>query len=751
MAGIDSGRGARARGALAALVLAAVLAACGGGGGSAAPGGASTQLPSTLVLTMPAAQQALGATLSFSSNAVDPAGALTYQWDFGDGATSALAAPTHAYAKAGVFTVRLTLGNDNGNTLSSTGAVAIADFAVVAGKACSGASSSGWCWQRPLPQGNVIYDYVFVDDSHGWAVGDGGTLLATVDAGVTWNAQVSGTRQALGRVSFANTLVGWVAGSNGEVLKTADGGATWQRFSFGQTEPVQTIRAVDASNAWVTTFFGTAYVTADGGSQWRRIVVPPGSFKLAMVSGSDVWALPYYNDGTARLPHSVDGGVTWSDVALPALAPGFASSPQELQFVDATHGVLMWTEFGLDSATQTFISRDVAWRTTDAGVSWQPIGPPPGGAFGGSYRLVDATTLFVSTFSATLQRSSDGGVSWQDVPLPAVMNSFVASYESFSAQRLIVTDGIGRTYLTIDGGAHWNLRGAGGVGMAGMRSLWFFDSREGLAIGYDGGQRTSDGGQTWVTAPPSDNFDWRRAQFLADASLGWVLSQTGTFHRSTDKGRTWQAPAAQASMPSTYVTDFHFIDAQHGWAVSPYGAIGQAAFYTSADGGSSWQAVGGTSIVEGLVSLRFGDTLHGAAVGPIGIAMVTADGGATWSPRPTSISATLRRVTFADAATAVAVGENGVIVRSTDQGRNWTQIDSPTFYNLNDVRFVSAKVGHASGDFGTLLTTRDGGLSWTSASTGASPNLQAVFFIDEQTGWIAGDNGSILATATGGR
>ena len=753
MTGIDSAHGAKPRHALTTALLAAVLAtllaACGGGSGGSTPAGG--QLPQTLVVAVPATQQALGAVISFSSNASDPANVLTFSWDFGDGTTSTLAAPTHAYSKAGLFTVRLTLSNGSGSSLSTAGSVAIADFAIVAGKACSGAGSTGWCWQRPLPQGNFIVDYSFVDDSHGWAVGEAGTLLATADAGVTWNAQVSGTRLDLGRVDFVSPLVGWVAASNGEVLKTADGGASWQRASFGQADPVQSIRASDANNAWVTTFFGTAYVTKDGGSQWTRIVARNGSFKLTLVSGSDAWSLPYYNDGTVKLGHSVDGGVTWSDVAMPPLQPGFASSPQDLQFADASNGLLISVEFGFDSISQSYVSREALWRTADRGASWQPVGLPAS-PYGNTYRLVDATTIFVSSFATSLQRSSDGGASWQSVPLPPIANSYVASYQAFSAQRLIVTDSAGRTFLTVDGGANWNLRGAGGVATVGLNSIWFFDSREGLALGYDGSSvRTTDGGQTWVTSAPTGSYGWRRAQFLADASLGWVISDTGTIYRSTDKGRIWLAPVAQSSAALNGVTDFHFIDALHGWAVSPYGSFGQAAIYTSSDGGLTWQAVAGTNTLGGLISVRFGDAMHGVAVGPSNIAMVTADGGATWTPRPTDIVASLRRVTFADAMTAIAVGDSGAIVRSTDQGRNWTPIASPTTNNLNDVRFVSAMIGHAVGDSGTVLTTRDGGLTWSLANTGVRPSLQAVFYLDEQTGWVAGSNGSILATASGGR
>ena len=59
--------------------------------------------------------------VSFSSaGSLDPEGqALTYAWDFGDGATSATANPSHSYAQAGQYSARLTVSdgvNANGAT-----------------------------------------------------------------------------------------------------------------------------------------------------------------------------------------------------------------------------------------------------------------------------------------------------------------------------------------------------------------------------------------------------------------------------------------------------------------------------------------------------------------------------------------------------------------------------------------------------------------------------------------------------------
>ena len=38
-------------------------------------------------------------------------------------------------------------------------------------------SADNWCWQNPLPQGNTFHSVCFIDQNHGWAVGDHGTIF----------------------------------------------------------------------------------------------------------------------------------------------------------------------------------------------------------------------------------------------------------------------------------------------------------------------------------------------------------------------------------------------------------------------------------------------------------------------------------------------------------------------------------------------------------------------------------------------
>ncbi|MDX2136412.1 MAG: YCF48-related protein [Saprospiraceae bacterium] len=89
----------------------------------------------------------------------------------------------------------------------------------------------GDCWALlnplPLPQGNDLLCEVFFTDSlTGWVLGEEGAIFKTVDGGVTWTAQYSGTGELLYSGFFTDSLTGWAVGSDGIILKTVDGGTT---------------------------------------------------------------------------------------------------------------------------------------------------------------------------------------------------------------------------------------------------------------------------------------------------------------------------------------------------------------------------------------------------------------------------------------------------------------------------------------------------------------------------------------------
>lgn len=739
------------RKAVFALCAIAVVGCGGGSGSDGAEQVPPTPLPQAMALNVPPTQQELGTLVAFSSNVIDLASRLTYLWSFGDGTTSTLAAPSHAYAKTGEYSVKLTVTNEASESRTSEGMVSIADLAVVKGKTCNRGEGLGWCWQRPLPQGNAINDAVFLDDVRGWAVGDSGTILATTDGGVTWKAQVSGTQSSLYQVRFADAQVGWVAGSYGQVLRTVDGGATWQSFSIGRSSSIQSVGSTSANEAWVTTYSGY-FATKDGGAHWQPIPSPSLYYWqiLAVSSVSDLWATSYISSQPSVV-HSSDGGLTWTSTSIPPAPSGFSRSGVRMHFKTPQLGVFMADEYGYIG--NSYISRTVAWQTSDAGASWQRLNLATIGSIYGSTAQVVApnVTFLMSNGPTLLRRSTDLGATWQSISLPQT-TGYWYSYRAYSASRVTLTDSRGRMFLTTDGGATWADRSAGSVSLPMIDSIRFFDSREGLALGTDGSSiRTTDGGQSWTTtAPLSNSYGWQRAQFSASGNVGWVAAWS-TIYRSTDRGKTWLAPVPETSAQLPYtVADFHFVDERNGWAIARY-AYQNEILFRSSDGGMSWQPVANTQDLVGSSAVRFADAFNGVVVGVPGVAWVTADGGSSWIARPTGVSSSLLRAAFAGATTVVAVGTGGTIVRSTDRGFTWTRAGSPTVNDLNDIRFVTSSLGYAAGDAGTLLKTVDGGLTWTVQDTSTNQALHSVYFQDEKTGWTSGSNGAILATASGGR
>src|SRR5450759_3462037 len=84
-----------------------------------------------------------------------------------------------------------------------------------------------WKWSNPLPTGNITNDIHFIDASTGYIIGEEGTILKTIDGGLTWTSLNSGSSAALYGICFLDLNNGYVVGAGGTILKTTDGGDTW--------------------------------------------------------------------------------------------------------------------------------------------------------------------------------------------------------------------------------------------------------------------------------------------------------------------------------------------------------------------------------------------------------------------------------------------------------------------------------------------------------------------------------------------
>jgi photosystem II stability/assembly factor-like uncharacterized protein len=84
----------------------------------------------------------------------------------------------------------------------------------------------------------------FINARTGWVAGGQGTILTTADAGMTWQAQGSGTFENLHGLHFSDGLNGWAVGNRGLILGTNDGGKTWERQSSGTNHDLRAVRSL---------------------------------------------------------------------------------------------------------------------------------------------------------------------------------------------------------------------------------------------------------------------------------------------------------------------------------------------------------------------------------------------------------------------------------------------------------------------------------------------------------------------------
>src|SRR5262245_44410732 len=82
---------------------------------------------------------------------------------------------------------------------------------------------------RALVKDN-LYGVKATSATEAWTVGNFGAIYHTTDAGKTWVARESGTKQPLFAVDFAPGAAdqGWIVGKSSLILHTADGGKVWK-------------------------------------------------------------------------------------------------------------------------------------------------------------------------------------------------------------------------------------------------------------------------------------------------------------------------------------------------------------------------------------------------------------------------------------------------------------------------------------------------------------------------------------------
>ncbi len=303
-----------------------------------------------------------------------------------------------------------------------------------------------WSWQL-AGSGSSLAAVACSDASHAWAVGRGGTILATSDGGATWVSQDAGTSDDLVGVSFPDATHGWAVGPYYFILVTSDGGLSWSKQDPTSALPnghiVTGVKFVDALHGWIVGCVGH-------------------------ISGED----------EGFIIATSDGGAHWSSQL--SRAPG---ALRAVDFADVNHGIA--------------VGHGIIYRTTDGGVHWLPTSAPAS-----DWRLYsgvsypDASHAWATTEQHIIA-SRDGGESWkvQHGTYTAVTQSV-----SFADSLHGCTLGL----CTKDGGATWHKYNADVAPWTPLSAVVLADASHGWAVG--GNKFSSDDPYQLILATATGGF-----------------------------------------------------------------------------------------------------------------------------------------------------------------------------------------------------------------------------------------------------
>jgi photosystem II stability/assembly factor-like uncharacterized protein len=247
---------------------------------------------------------------------------------------------------------------------------------------------------------NHLRGVSFPDATHGWAVGDNGTIVATSDGGATWIPQASGTTSNLRAVSFPDATHGWAVGVGDTIVATSDGGATWTpQAAPAVVDALSGVSFADATHGWVTGFVGGGEIlaTSDGGATWTsQATGGSGLFGVSFADATHGWAVGVGDDSNfGEILATSDGGANWS--------PQLGGTPQlfGVSFPDATHG---WAVGDVGAIVATI----------DGGASWSPQVIPAGyeGTTQTGVSFPDSAHGWSVGSAGVIVATSDGGATW---------------------------------------------------------------------------------------------------------------------------------------------------------------------------------------------------------------------------------------------------------------------------------------------------------------------------------------------------
>lgn len=566
-------------------------------------------------------------------------------------------------------------------------------------------------WQNPITSGERFQALHFYSPLLGWAGGDVGTLLNTIDGGITWNKQNLGTCENISRVQFVSPSEGWaIAGIT--LYHSINGGNSWTSFPVLSYHSITAFQFISPLQGWVRTEGGLLY-TDDAGISWTLKNATVNSL-FSFANPRKGWRITPF--GGVR--YTTDGGVTWT-----SQVSGVSENILSINIIDSNE-VWMAGVSGLI-------------HTTNAGANWT-INLSSRAAMGATLpfftdcHFTDAMTGWaISPIFESLISTTDGGVSWL---VHSAKGELI--YCSDSLNGVIA----GENLFTTNNAGALSTNALPTLTNESLNSVHFADVSTGWSVGNNGTiLHTSNGGSNWIDQSAITHSELYSV-FAISPLEAWVVgNMSDTLLNTVDAGQSWQVVPSGTTKSLSKV---FFVNASFGWAVGDSGTI-----IKTVNGGNTWTTII-SNVTQKLNSVCFVNPNEGWAVGDSGIIIKTIDGGQTWNVQNVAFVDALNDVQFISPLEGWVVGEGSMILYTNDGGQTWNQQAvniSGDVFEFNAVVFTDSLTGYVTGFAPSIFKTNDGGNTWNPDECAPYNRvIKSICSIDSNHIWMSGENGSIL-------
>ena len=271
-----------------------------------------------------------------------------------------------------------------------------------------------------------------------WAVGAGGTILNTTDAGNTWTSQSSGVTATLEDVMWGASGNGglefvWACGSSATALSTMDAGATWAVQSQGAPYDAFTINFQGISNGIM---MGDQFYarSSNGGNMYTPTVT-----NLTYLAVDFVGSTGWVTGNTGFIKKTTDGGATWTDQTS-----GTNQALHGIDFINANEG---WA-CGLAGTIL---------HTTDGGTTWTAQTSNTANLLS-DIKFADNQKGWACGYTGTILKTTNGGVTWTPYFSGATgTTAWLQSISLFNSDEGVAVGDVGTIIKFIDNGSSANI------------------------------------------------------------------------------------------------------------------------------------------------------------------------------------------------------------------------------------------------------------------------------------------------------